>query len=109
MPTYEYQCTACDHRFDIWQQVGEAAPECPNCGGTVKKVFHPPRVHFKGSGFYVTDLRAEKEKSSTAATAAAKTDGAETSTKSESSSPSGDTKPATETTTSTESPKEAGQ
>jgi hypothetical protein len=27
----------------------------------VKKVFHPPRVHFKGSGFYLTDLRAEKE------------------------------------------------
>ncbi len=60
MPNYEYQCTACDNLFEIWQPVGEVAPACPKCGAVVKKVFHPPRVIFKGSGFYVTDLRAEK-------------------------------------------------
>ena len=59
MPTYEYACTACGHRFDIWQPVGSAAPECENCGQATKKVFQPPRVIFKGSGFYVTDLRSE--------------------------------------------------
>lgn len=65
MPNYEYQCTQCARRFEIWQSVGEAAPDCPECGSRVKKVFHPPRVIFKGSGFYVTDLRAEKEKAKT--------------------------------------------
>jgi len=61
VPTYEYQCNECSHRFDIWQSVGEAPPPCPECGATVKKIFHPARVIFKGSGFYVTDTRAEKE------------------------------------------------
>jgi putative FmdB family regulatory protein len=60
LPNYEYQCTKCAHIFEIWQNVGEAAPACPECASDVKKVFHPPRVIFKGSGFYVTDLRAEK-------------------------------------------------
>jgi len=61
VPNYEYECKACEKRFELWQPVGEAAPDCPTCGSDVKKVFHPPRVIFKGSGFYVTDLRAEKE------------------------------------------------
>ena len=61
VPNYEYECKACQKRFEIWQPVGEAAPECPSCASEVKKVFHPPRVIFKGSGFYVTDLRAEKD------------------------------------------------
>ena len=60
MPNYEYECTQCAHRFELWQSVGEAAPPCPECESEVKKVFHVPRVIFKGSGFYVTDLRAEK-------------------------------------------------
>jgi len=61
VPNYEYQCSECANRFELWQNVGEAAPPCPKCGAVTKKVFHPPRVIFKGSGFYVTDLRAEKE------------------------------------------------
>ena len=60
MPNYEYECTQCARRFEVWQSVGEAAPPCAECKGEVKKVFHVPRVIFKGSGFYVTDLRAEK-------------------------------------------------
>lgn len=61
MPNYEYECTDCTNRFELWQSVGESAPDCPTCGSETKKVFHVPRVIFKGSGFYVTDLRAEKE------------------------------------------------
>jgi putative FmdB family regulatory protein len=63
VPNYEYECTQCAQRFEVWQSVGEEAPPCPECKSEVKKVFHVPRVIFKGSGFYVTDLRAEKEKS----------------------------------------------
>jgi putative FmdB family regulatory protein len=60
VPNYEYECKQCAHRFELWQSVGEDAPPCPECKSEVKKVFHVPRVIFKGSGFYVTDLRAEK-------------------------------------------------
>lgn len=60
MPTYEYSCPECGHRFDIWQPVGSAAPACEKCASATKKVFHPSRVIFKGPGFYVTDLASEK-------------------------------------------------
>ena len=59
MPTYEYKCTNDGSTFDLWQEVGSPAPPCPDCGAPTKKVFQPPRVIFKGSGFYVTDKRAE--------------------------------------------------
>lgn len=60
MPNYEYKCTAENTKFEIWQEVGAGAPPCPTCGAPSKKVFGPTRTIFKGSGFYVTDLRAEK-------------------------------------------------
>lgn len=60
MPTYEYKCTQDGSKFELWQEVGSEAPPCPSCGAPSKKVFAPPRVHFKGSGFYLTDLRAEQ-------------------------------------------------
>lgn len=61
MPNYEYRCTGCEHVFEIWQEVGAAAPPCPECQAEVKKVFHPIRTIFKGSGFYITDTRAENK------------------------------------------------
>ena len=60
MPTYEYKCTQDGSKFELWQEVGSEAPPCPDCGAPSKKVFGAPRVHFKGSGFYLTDLRAEQ-------------------------------------------------
>lgn len=59
MPTYEYKCTQCENQFDLWQSVGEVPPACPECQSNTKKVFRPVSVIFKGSGFYVTDKRAE--------------------------------------------------
>ena len=77
MPNYEYKCKECDNRFEIWQEVGAAAPACPECAGEVKKVLHAPKLHFKGSGFYVTDLRNEKKSAQPAkcASGECKTDG----------------------------------
>jgi putative FmdB family regulatory protein len=60
VPTYECSCPSCGHRFDIWQAVGSEAPACEKCASATKKVFQPPRVIFKGSGFYLTDKRAEQ-------------------------------------------------
>lgn len=66
MPTYEYKCKQCDHQFELWQEVGADAPECPECGAEVQKVFHPIRTIFKGSGFYITDSRPAVSKSAEA-------------------------------------------
>lgn len=35
---------------------------CPRCGGPVRKVFAPPAIAFKGSGFYATDHGKRKSK-----------------------------------------------
>jgi putative FmdB family regulatory protein len=56
MPTYEYICKACGHLFEIVQSMkDEPLRECPRCGGELRKVFTPPAISFKGSGFYTTD------------------------------------------------------
>ena len=63
MPTYAYVCTACDHRFEIVQAIADATlTSCPECGGSLRKVFHPVGVAFKGSGFYRTDSRTSEAK-----------------------------------------------
>ena len=63
MPTYAYVCTACDHRFEIVQAITDATlTTCPECGGALRKVFHPVGVAFKGSGFYRTDSRTSEAK-----------------------------------------------
>jgi putative FmdB family regulatory protein len=64
VPNYEYECTECAHRFELWQSVGEEAPACPECGSVVRKIFHPIRTIYKGSGFYITDSRSEKSSKS---------------------------------------------
>ncbi len=83
MPTYQYACTACDHRFEAVQSFSDAAlTECPECEGRLRKLFSSVGIVFKGSGFYRTDSRtgsggAEKksgESSSTDSSAAGKTE-----------------------------------
>ncbi len=67
MPVYEYECEQCGTRFERIQSVrDEPVRRCPECSGTVHKVFHPAGIIFKGSGWYITDSR----KSSSAATTA---------------------------------------
>jgi putative FmdB family regulatory protein len=56
MPTYEYVCKQCGHLFEIVQSMrDDPLTECPECGGELRKVFAPPAISFKGSGFYATD------------------------------------------------------
>jgi putative FmdB family regulatory protein len=58
MPTYEYVCRACGHTFEVVRSIhDEPLTECPDCGGELRKVFAPPAIAFKGSGFYATDHR----------------------------------------------------
>jgi putative FmdB family regulatory protein len=65
MPTYEYQCDACDHNFDEFQSITEAPlKKCPRCGKLkLRRLFGTgAAILFKGSGFYQTDYRNESYK-----------------------------------------------
>lgn len=56
MPTYEYACRSCGHTFEVVQSmVDDSLTVCPRCEGELRKVFAPPAIAFKGSGFYATD------------------------------------------------------
>jgi putative FmdB family regulatory protein len=58
MPVYEYECEQCGTHFERIQSVrDEPIRRCPECSGTVHKVFHPAGIIFKGSGWYITDSR----------------------------------------------------
>jgi putative FmdB family regulatory protein len=59
VPTYQYACTACDHRFEAVQSFTDSSlTECPACSGNLRKVFSSVGIVFKGSGFYRTDSRS---------------------------------------------------
>ena len=65
MPTYEYQCDACNHNFDEFQSMSaEPLKKCPKCGKKkLRRLFGTgAAVIFKGSGFYQTDYRSESYK-----------------------------------------------
>jgi putative FmdB family regulatory protein len=60
MPTYEYVCLECGEHVEVFQAFSdEPLSVCPNCGGQLRKVFHPAGILFKGSGFYKTDNRTK--------------------------------------------------
>jgi putative FmdB family regulatory protein len=70
VPTYQYACTTCAEQVEAMQRFSDdPLTVCPACGGTLRKVFSPVGIVFKGSGFYHTDSRQR-------ATTAAKSDGA---------------------------------
>ena len=89
MPTYQYACTACGHRFEAVQSFSDASlSECPECSGKLRKLFGSVGVVFKGSGFYRTDSRESAKKASTP-TNGSSTNGSESSEKSSSTEKSG--------------------
>jgi putative FmdB family regulatory protein len=58
MPTYDYECNSCGHRFEVRQSFTDApVTTCPVCQGEVRRVFHPVGIVFKGTGWYITDSR----------------------------------------------------
>lgn len=60
MPTYVYQCDQCGLQFERQQSFTEPPlAHCPECDGTVRRVFQPVGIVFKGSGWYCTDHRAK--------------------------------------------------
>ena len=65
MPTYEYVCQKCEHRFERFQNItAKPVRKCPNCGKTsVQRLLSAGAgIIFKGSGFYETDYRSDSYK-----------------------------------------------
>ena len=69
MPTYQYRCQDCSSDLEVVQKfTDDALTDCPECDGSLRKVYSAVGVVFKGSGFYATDNRT---KGSTASTTSA--------------------------------------
>ncbi len=65
MPTYDYLCEACDHKFELFQSIkAEHERKCPECSRLkLRRLIGPgAAIVFKGSGFYQTDYRSESYK-----------------------------------------------
>lgn len=102
MPTYEYECSKCNHHFDAFQSMSaESYKTCPEefCQmkkwgkGKVKRLLGAGAgLLFKGSGFYITDYRSEGYKSSKQKEASSTTATKSTGSKASTSSPSSATK-----------------
>ncbi len=90
MPTYQYRCQACRNELEAFQKfTDDALTTCPECGGSLRKVFNAVGIVFKGSGFYATDSRKSSK-------AAASLNGSSSESKSTSESTSTETKSAGE-------------
>ncbi len=66
MPVYAYQCENCGVQFEKQQSFSDQPLiRCPECGKkTLKKVYQPVGIVFKGSGFYATDHHSPSGQSS---------------------------------------------
>ena len=61
MPTYDYQCTKCKHRFELFHSISDdTVKRCPKCKAKAVRVPSAGAgLLFKGSGFYITDYRSK--------------------------------------------------
>ncbi|UCD15436.1 MAG: zinc ribbon domain-containing protein [Candidatus Omnitrophota bacterium] len=59
MPTYEYECCDCSHKFEVFQKMSEKPlSDCPQCKGKLRRLIsNGAGLIFKGSGFYATDYK----------------------------------------------------
>jgi len=93
MPTYEYHCTACDRRFERFQQMSDPpVRRCPFCrrGKVKRQLGTGAGIIFKGSGFYSTDYRSSgyrKAATAESQTASGKDGGEKPAAKAESTAP----------------------
>ncbi len=65
MPTYDYECDACSHAYEVYQSItAKPLKKCPACGKPKLRrlIGAGGGVIFKGSGFYQTDYRSDSYK-----------------------------------------------
>ena len=91
MPTYQYECEACDWKFEHFQSMTDKKlRKCPECGQFKlhRLIGAGSGIIFKGTGFYETDY---KNKGTSTSSAAASTDKkAESTTKTQAASSTSD-------------------
>lgn len=76
MPTYQYRCQACTNELEAFQKfTDDPLTDCPDCGGSLRKVFAPVGIVFKGSGFYAIDSRKSSSASKPATSSPAASSG----------------------------------
>ncbi len=105
MPTYDYVCEHCDHKWELFQSI-KANPirKCPQCGKQkARRVIGPGAgIIFRGSGFYQTDYRSEAyKKAAQADQKAASPDGQKSEKSEKGEKSSGESKPASDQKKST--------
>jgi putative FmdB family regulatory protein len=63
MPFYEYQCRACGAEVEVLQKISDAPlKKCPECGKSqLAKLVSAPVFRLKGSGWYETDFKTDKD------------------------------------------------
>jgi putative FmdB family regulatory protein len=63
MPFYEYECPHCSYHDEVLQKITDKPlTKCPNCGKKgLKKLMSAPVFRLKGSGWYETDFKSDKE------------------------------------------------
>ena len=59
MPIYGYECTSCEHTFDVLQKMSDPRlVDCPDCGeANLRKQLSAPKFRLKGKGWYETDFK----------------------------------------------------
>ncbi len=65
MPTYDYECDACGHTFELFQGINDPVKrKCPECKKQKLRrlIGAGAAIMFKGSGFYQTDYRSDSYK-----------------------------------------------
>ena len=69
MPIYEFACKECSNQYErIVSFSSTVLPACPACSSVdVNRLLSKPAIHFKGSGWYITDSKKEDEKKKAAA------------------------------------------
>ena len=63
MPFYEYECPSCGFRDEVLQKINDKPlKKCPTCGKNgLRKLMSAPVFRLKGSGWYETDFKGDKE------------------------------------------------
>jgi len=63
MPIYEYRCDTCGHELEALQKISDAPlTECPECkAADLRRLISRPSFRLKGSGWYETDFKSDKE------------------------------------------------
>jgi putative FmdB family regulatory protein len=71
MPTYEFECSACNKRVEHFLKMAEREnpPPCVSCGATLKRIFTPPAVVLDGAdpAFPGAAMKWEKDRARTMA------------------------------------------